>query len=77
MSHADLAAVIDAAWEDRANVSPATTGAVREAVEEALNLLDSGKARVAEKTGGEGHVRAALVPTIEECRRAAELLAAV
>jgi len=25
--------------------------------------------------GGEGHVRAALVPTIEECRRAAELLA--
>ena len=25
--------------------------------------------------GGEGHVRAALVPTLEECRRAAELLA--
>jgi succinyldiaminopimelate transaminase len=25
--------------------------------------------------GGEGHVRAALVPTIDECRRAAELLA--
>jgi acetylornithine aminotransferase len=25
--------------------------------------------------GGEGHVRAALVPTIEQCRRAAELLA--
>ena len=28
-----------------------TTGAVREAVDEALNLLDSGKARVAEKAG--------------------------
>jgi hypothetical protein len=26
----DLAATIDAAWEDRANVSIATTGAVRE-----------------------------------------------
>jgi aspartate/methionine/tyrosine aminotransferase len=24
--------------------------------------------------GGEGHVRAALVPTLDECRRAAELL---
>ncbi|HEY0624384.1 2,3,4,5-tetrahydropyridine-2,6-dicarboxylate N-succinyltransferase [Sphingomonas sp.] len=44
----DLAATIDAAWEDRANVSLATTGAVREAVTEALNLLDSGEARVAE-----------------------------
>ena len=27
--------------------------------------------------GGEGHVRAALVPTLDECRRAAELLASV
>ncbi|MBX3595604.1 2,3,4,5-tetrahydropyridine-2,6-dicarboxylate N-succinyltransferase [Sphingomonas sp.] len=44
----DLAATIDAAWEDRAAVSTATTGAVREAVAEALNLLDSGAARVAE-----------------------------
>jgi aspartate/methionine/tyrosine aminotransferase len=25
--------------------------------------------------GGEGHVRAALVPTLDECQRAAELLA--
>ncbi len=50
-SHADLEKTIEAAWEDRANVSTATTGAVREAVEEALNLLDSGKARVAEKAG--------------------------
>jgi len=49
MSMTDLAHTIDAAWEDRANVTPSTTGAVREAVEEALALLDSGKARVAEK----------------------------
>ncbi|MEG3181043.1 2,3,4,5-tetrahydropyridine-2,6-dicarboxylate N-succinyltransferase [Sphingomonas sp. LT1P40] len=47
----DLATIIDAAWDDRANISIATTGAVREAVQEALNLLDSGQARVAEPTG--------------------------
>lgn len=50
----DLAATIDAAWEDRANLSFATTGAVREAVAEALNLLDSGAARVAEPTAEGG-----------------------
>ncbi|MCE4223180.1 2,3,4,5-tetrahydropyridine-2,6-dicarboxylate N-succinyltransferase [Methylobacterium sp. C25] len=57
MSHDDLAQTIEAAWEDRGSVSTTTTGAVREAVDEALNLLDSGKERVAYKTGdqpGEG-----------------------
>ena len=44
----DLPATIDAAWEDRANISTGTTGAVRDAVEAALDLLDSGQARVAE-----------------------------
>jgi 2,3,4,5-tetrahydropyridine-2-carboxylate N-succinyltransferase len=52
MPHADLASTIDAAWEDRAKVAPSTAGPVRDAVEEALWLLDSGEARVAEKTGG-------------------------
>ena len=47
----DLAATIDAAWEDRAAVSPGTTGAVRDAVEAALALLDAGEARVAEPRG--------------------------
>ena len=56
MSLTDLARTIDAAWEDRATVTVSTTGAVREAVEEALHLLDSGKARVAEKAGGEWQV---------------------
>lgn len=56
MSNTDLAQTIDAAWEDRANVNAATTGAVREAVEQALHFLDSGKARVAEKSGGEWQV---------------------
>lgn len=44
----DLPATIDAAWEDRANIGTGTTGAVRDAVEAALELLDSGQARVAE-----------------------------
>src|SRR5918998_2532884 len=56
MTHADLARTIDAAWEDRASVGAGTTGPVRKAVEEALALLDSGEARVAEKTGGEWQV---------------------
>ncbi|GJE56494.1 MULTISPECIES: 2,3,4,5-tetrahydropyridine-2,6-dicarboxylate N-succinyltransferase [Methylobacterium] len=57
MSHDALAQTIEAAWEDRAGISTTTTGAVREAVEDALNLLDSGRERVAYKTGdqpGEG-----------------------
>jgi 2,3,4,5-tetrahydropyridine-2-carboxylate N-succinyltransferase len=56
MSHADLAATIDAAWEDRASVSSATTGAVRDGVDTALSMLDTGKARVAEKVGDEWQV---------------------
>jgi 2,3,4,5-tetrahydropyridine-2,6-dicarboxylate N-succinyltransferase len=56
MSQTDLARTVDAAWEDRTNVDPQTKGAVREAVEEALALLDSGDARVAEKTGAEWQV---------------------
>jgi 2,3,4,5-tetrahydropyridine-2-carboxylate N-succinyltransferase len=55
MSHADLQVTIDAAWEDQDNVGLDTTGPVREAVGEALNLLDSGKARVADK-GADGWV---------------------
>lgn len=49
MSRADLEATIDAAWEARADVTPATTGAVRDAVESALSLMDKGELRVAEK----------------------------
>ena len=50
-----LQAAIEAAWEDRANVTPASD-AVREVVEAALELLDSGKARAAEKVDGEWRV---------------------
>ena len=45
----DLAAQIDAAWDNRAEVSPAAKGEVRDAVESALALLDSGQARVASR----------------------------
>ena len=55
MSHAHLAATIDAAGENRAELGPATKGEVREAVEQALAMLDSGQARVAEK-GADGWV---------------------
>ena len=48
MPHAQLASTIDAAWEARAGITPATQGAPREAVEQALGLLDRGEARVAE-----------------------------
>ena len=44
-----LADTIDAAFERREEIGPATTGAVREAVEAALDLLDRGDARVAER----------------------------
>jgi 2,3,4,5-tetrahydropyridine-2-carboxylate N-succinyltransferase len=60
MSNADLAKnlekTIDAAFEARNDVSPSTKGAVREAVDTALDLLDTGQARVAEKQDGKWRV---------------------
>ncbi|WP_299175286.1 2,3,4,5-tetrahydropyridine-2,6-dicarboxylate N-succinyltransferase [uncultured Brevundimonas sp.] len=47
LSHLD--SVIEAAWEERADVSAATHGDVRDAVETALALLDAGQARVASR----------------------------
>ncbi|HWP15724.1 MAG TPA: 2,3,4,5-tetrahydropyridine-2,6-dicarboxylate N-succinyltransferase [Xanthobacteraceae bacterium] len=52
----DLAKTIDDAFETRNDVSPATKGPVREAVEEALDLLDKGEKRVAEKNGDKWQV---------------------
>jgi 2,3,4,5-tetrahydropyridine-2-carboxylate N-succinyltransferase len=49
MSHEALARTIDDAFAARDGVNPSTKGAVREAVDTALGLLDSGKARVAER----------------------------
>ncbi|MGV8855440.1 MAG: 2,3,4,5-tetrahydropyridine-2,6-dicarboxylate N-succinyltransferase [Devosia sp.] len=52
MSYTDLAQTIDDAFEARASIGFDTKGPVRDAVVEALNLLDTGKARVAEKIDG-------------------------
>src|SRR6478752_3283711 len=43
--------IIDAAWEDRANISTATEGEIRKAVDTALAGLDKGEFRIAEKKG--------------------------
>ena len=48
-----LAAIIDAAFEDRAKIDAHTTGEIRDAVNTALDLLDRGQARVAEKRDGD------------------------
>ncbi len=53
MNASQLETVIDQAWEDRDSVTPATTGEIRDAVEAALEALDSGQSRVAEKIDGE------------------------
>ena len=48
--------IINAAFDDIASVSTDTTGDVRDAVNAALDALDAGTARVAEKTGGDWQV---------------------
>src|ERR1700688_3966693 len=49
MSNSALQSLIDQAFEDRAAIDARTRGDVRDGVEKALTLLDSGEARVAEK----------------------------
>jgi len=51
MTHA-LETIINAAFEDRANIGPKTRGEVRDAVNTALHMLDTGHRRVAEKVAG-------------------------
>ncbi len=46
-NYTDLQTTIENAWDNRAELSTQTTGEIRDAVETALNLLDSGEARVA------------------------------
>ena len=50
----ELQTIIETAFDNRNSISPASVDAkVKGAVLEALDLLDSGKARVAEKINGE------------------------
>ncbi|MSP44051.1 MAG: 2,3,4,5-tetrahydropyridine-2,6-dicarboxylate N-succinyltransferase [Alphaproteobacteria bacterium] len=53
MNFPDLQVQIEAAWEGRDAINAQTTGPAREAVNNALGLLDTGKARVAEKHGAD------------------------
>ena len=50
----DIIATIVDGWNNRADISPATTGPVRDAVAAALNGLDDGTYRVAEPDGDGG-----------------------
>jgi 2,3,4,5-tetrahydropyridine-2-carboxylate N-succinyltransferase len=54
MNMTALQARIEALWAKRDQLSPATTGADRASVEDALEMLDSGQARVAEPDGNGG-----------------------
>ena len=49
MSLSALEPAVDAAFEARDGISPSTKGEVREAVDTALELIDKGEARVAER----------------------------
>jgi 2,3,4,5-tetrahydropyridine-2-carboxylate N-succinyltransferase len=56
MDNQTMQQVIDAAFDDIATVSAETQGDIRDAVNAALDALDSGALRVAEKNGDEWHV---------------------
>ncbi|MDB6453972.1 2,3,4,5-tetrahydropyridine-2,6-dicarboxylate N-succinyltransferase [Falsirhodobacter sp. 20TX0035] len=57
MSNAALETAIEAAWEARDTITPATKGEARDAIESTLQALDAGTLRVAEKRdGGDWHV---------------------
>ena len=53
---ARLQETIEAAWEARDEIGTATTGDIRKAVERALDLLDRGQVRVAERRQGDWQV---------------------
>ena len=52
MPRSHIIARIEEAWENRTEITTATQGLVREAVESTLDALDAGEVRVAEKIDG-------------------------
>ena len=57
MSNAQLESAIESAWDARDTISSATSGEQRDAIEDTLAALDSGKLRVAERQdNGDWHV---------------------
>jgi len=53
MGNDNLEAAVEAAWKTRDTISSSTKGETRDAIESALDQLDSGSARVAEQKGGD------------------------
>ena len=53
MNTTELETAINAAWEDRASLSPDTKGEQRDAIEAAILGLDRGELRVASKENGD------------------------
>ena len=53
MQNTSLESIVEAAWQARDAVNAGTRGEIRDAVEAALELLDKGEARVADKIGKE------------------------
>ena len=51
MNNDDIKLIIERAFDNNEDVNPNTSGEVKEAINLALNLLDTGKLRVAEPTG--------------------------
>src|SRR4051794_32468390 len=56
MTDSELRQRIETAWEARDTLGSTTQGDIREAVDEALEQLDSGRLRVAEKFGADWFV---------------------
>ena len=52
MEISTLRAAIESAWDERDRLNPATTGPARDAIAAALDLLDAGTVRIAEKPDG-------------------------
>jgi 2,3,4,5-tetrahydropyridine-2-carboxylate N-succinyltransferase len=50
---ADIQQQIESAWDERDELGPSTSGDVRDAVDSAIDALDRGEARIAEKVDGE------------------------
>ena len=48
-----LQTVIEQAWDERDSIGPGSVGDARTAVDQALALLDSGEARIAEQVDGQ------------------------
>lgn len=56
MENSKLQSVIEQEWENRDKLSPDTKGEIRDVVEQALELLDKGQERIAEKKNSDWHV---------------------